>query len=76
VQPRYHINLFWSDEDACWIADVPDLRYCSAHGETPEAALREVQTAMEAWLEVQREEGRPIPEPRYRPAIYAGRRAA
>jgi predicted RNase H-like HicB family nuclease len=76
VQPRYHINLFWSDEDACWIADVPDLRYCSAHGETPEVALREVQTAMEAWLEVQRGEGRPIPEARYRPATYAGRRAA
>lgn len=76
MQPRYHINLFWSDEDACWIADVPDLRYCSAHGETPETALREVQTAIEAWLEVQSEEGRPIPEPRYRPAIYAGRRAA
>jgi predicted RNase H-like HicB family nuclease len=73
---RYHINLFWSDEDGCWIADVPDLRYCSAHGDTPEAALREVQTAMGAWLEVRREEGRPVPEPRYRPAIYAAGRAA
>ena len=73
---RYHINLFWSDEDAAWIADVPDLRYCSAHGETPEAALHEIQIAMEAWLESQRDEGRPAPEPRYRPAIYAGRHAA
>ena len=35
---RYHINIFWSDEDECWIADVPDLRYCSAHGATPEDA--------------------------------------
>jgi predicted RNase H-like HicB family nuclease len=38
MNPRYHINVFWSDEDSCWIADVPDLRYCSAHGDTPEEA--------------------------------------
>ena len=76
VQPHYHINLFWSDDDACWIADVPDLRFCSAHGDTPDEALREVQIAMGAWLDVQREEGRPAPEPRYRPAIYVGRQAA
>jgi predicted RNase H-like HicB family nuclease len=73
---RYHINLFWSDEDGCWIADVPDLTYCSAHGPTPEAALREVEVAVEAWLEAQAAEGRPSPSPRYRPAIYAGPRAA
>jgi predicted RNase H-like HicB family nuclease len=48
---RYHINIFWFDEDGCWIADVPDLCYCTAHGPTPEQALREVQTAMIAWLE-------------------------
>lgn len=69
--PRYHINLFWSDEDAAWIADVPDLRYCSAHGDTPEKALREIQTARAAWLKAQEAEGRLLPEPRHRPAIYA-----
>jgi predicted RNase H-like HicB family nuclease len=68
---RYHINLFWSDEDDAWIADVPDLRSCCAFGATPDEALREVQIAMEAWLEVAAEHGDPIPEPRYRPAIYA-----
>lgn len=73
---RYHINLFWSDEDGCWIADVPDLTHCSAHGDTPFEALREVQVAIEAWLETQAAEDRPPPEPRYRPAIYAGGRAA
>ena len=66
----YHVNLFWSDEDACYVADIPDLRYCSAFGETPEAALHEVLQAKEAWLEVARAGGRPIPAPRYRPAIY------
>lgn len=68
---HYHINVFWSDEDACWIADVPDLRFCSAHGETPEEAVREVQIAMDLWLEVARERNRPIPTPAYRPQSAA-----
>ncbi len=68
---KYHINVFWSDRDGCWVADVPDLKSCAAFGDTPDEALAEVQTAMEAWLEVAQEEGHPIPTPRYRPAIYA-----
>jgi predicted RNase H-like HicB family nuclease len=68
---RYHINLFWSDDDACWVAAVPDLKSCSAFGVTPAEALSEVQKAIDAWLEVAREDRLPIPEPRYRPAIYA-----
>lgn len=66
----YHINIFYSEEDGGYIADIPDLKYCSAFGETEEAALREVLTAKQAWLEVAKIEGKPIPEPRYRPAIY------
>lgn len=66
----YHINIFYSDEDECYIADIPDLKYYSAHGDTPEGALKEVLIAKEAWLAVAREEGMPIPAPRYRPAIY------
>ena len=76
MTPHYHINLFWSDEDNCWIADVPDLEGCSAHGETPAEAAQEAQTAIELWLEVAREHGDAIPEPRYRPAIYAMSNAA
>ena len=66
----YHINLFFSEEDEGWIADIPDLSHCSAFGETPEEALREVQVAVELWVETAREQNRPIPKPRYRPAIY------
>lgn len=69
--PRYHINVFWSADDACWIADVPDLRPCSAHGETPGEALANVRDAIRGWMDVAGERGLPIPEPRYRPAIYA-----
>ena len=74
--PHYHINIFWSDEDGCWIADVPDLRYCSAHGDSPEEAAREAQVAMELWLETARETGVPIPESRYRAAKLEDRAAA
>jgi predicted RNase H-like HicB family nuclease len=47
----HHINIFYSEEDEGYIADIPDLRYCSAFGDIPEGALREVLTAKEAWLE-------------------------
>jgi predicted RNase H-like HicB family nuclease len=66
----YHINIFYSAEDEAYIADIPDLKYCSAFGATPEEALREVLIAKENWLTVAREEGTPIPEPKYRPVIY------
>jgi predicted RNase H-like HicB family nuclease len=66
----YHINIFFSEEDGGWIADVPDLASCSAFGVTAEEALREVERARDAWLVAARETGKPIPPPRYRPAIY------
>ncbi|MGH7868251.1 MAG: type II toxin-antitoxin system HicB family antitoxin [Candidatus Dormibacteraceae bacterium] len=69
----YHINVFWSSEDGGWIADIPDLEYCSAYGSTPAKALQEVLQAREAWLESARVHGDPIPEAVYRPAIYAAR---
>ncbi len=66
----YHINIFYSEEDGGYIADIPDLDSCSAFGETPEQALSEVEQAKRAWLEAARQAGKPIPEPRYRPVIY------
>ena len=66
----YHINIFYSEEDAGYIADIPDLVHCSAFGETPEEALAEALIAKSAWLEVAKEEGKDIPEPKYRPVIY------
>lgn len=71
TQHRYHINVFWSAEDECWIADVPDLRPCSAHGDNPSQAIAEAEVAIALWLETAKEHGLTIPEPRYRPAIYA-----
>jgi predicted RNase H-like HicB family nuclease len=66
----YHINIFYSDEDEGYIADIPDLEACSAFGETPDEALHEVQKAKALWIKAARAEGKPIPPPKYRPVIY------
>lgn len=65
--PHYHINVFWSDKDECWIADVPDLSKCSARGDSAEAVVTLVQQAMIGWVTAARNAGSPIPEPSYQP---------
>ncbi|MEW6683519.1 MAG: type II toxin-antitoxin system HicB family antitoxin [Nitrospirota bacterium] len=70
----YHINIFYSEEDRGYIADIPDLEFCSAFGRSPKEALAEVERAKGAWIEAARSEGKPIPEPRYRPVIYQAAR--
>jgi predicted RNase H-like HicB family nuclease len=64
-RPKYRIEIFWSDEDGGYVANVPDLRYCSAFAESYEEALREVLVALELHLDTLQEAGRPIPEPRF-----------
>ena len=60
----YHTNVFYSEEDGGYIADIPDLEACSAFGDTPEQALAEVEQAKQAWLEAAHAEGKPLPPPR------------
>ena len=66
----YHINIFYSEEDEGYIADIPDLEACSAFGATPEEALHELEFAKQAWIEAATEKGKPVPAPSYRPLIY------
>lgn len=66
----YHINVFYSDEDEGYIADIPDLEYCSAFGVTQEEALREVLKAKKAWIQAADANKKTIPTPRFRPLIY------
>jgi predicted RNase H-like HicB family nuclease len=66
----YHINIFYSEEDGGYIADIPDLQACSAFGHTPAEALAQVEIAKKTWLEAAQAEGKPIPQPQYRPVIY------
>jgi predicted RNase H-like HicB family nuclease len=66
----YHINIFYVGEDEGYIADIPDLAMCSAFGTSPAEALAMLEQAKHAWLAAAKAEGKPIPEPRYKPAIY------
>jgi predicted RNase H-like HicB family nuclease len=66
---RYTIEIFFSEEDEGFIALAPELPGCSAFGETEEDALKEIKTAMELWLDVAKEDGRPIPPPAGRPVL-------
>ncbi len=63
MAPAYPINVFWSDEDGAWVADVPDLAYCSALGDTPHEAVSEVEVAIGAWLDAAKGSGRQVTEP-------------
>ncbi|MEQ8675574.1 MAG: type II toxin-antitoxin system HicB family antitoxin [Aggregatilineales bacterium] len=63
----YHINIFYDADDGDYIADVPDFKFISAFGDTPQDALREVLIALEMTIEVYKEQGKPLPEAKYRP---------
>ena len=61
---RYEIILYWSDEDNIFIAEVPELPRCMAHGDNQETALRNIKDAMQFWVETARALGRPVPQPK------------
>jgi len=63
---RYEIDLFWSDEDQAYIAEVPDLAGCKADGSTYEGALKAVEIVIREWIATAQELGRPIPRPKRR----------
>ncbi len=66
----YHINIFFSEEDGGYIADVPDLETCSAFGLTPAEALKELLAARAGWVQAAETLAKPVPSPTYRPFIY------
>lgn len=63
---KYEVVISWSEEDALFVADVPELPGCSAHGHSPAEALAEAQIAIGLWLDTARDLGRDIPKPRGR----------
>ena len=68
---KYEVIIYWSQEDEAFIAEVPELPGCMAHGSTQLSALENVNQAMELWLDTAREFGDPIPEPKGRRLLYA-----
>ena len=63
---KYEVDIYWSDDDGCFIAEVPELPGCLADGESYESALIAAQTAMELWIETAQSLNRSIPEPKGR----------
>lgn len=68
---KYLINIFFSRDDGGFIADIPDLKYCSAFGKTPAEALKQVEIAKSLWMESAKAHKKRVPKPKHRPAIYA-----
>ena len=68
---KYEIILYWSDEDQVFVAEVPELPGCMAHGDTQEAALTNVKEAIQLWIDTSREFGDPVPEPKGRRLMLA-----
>ncbi|MDB4948059.1 MAG: hypothetical protein JWM27_708 [Gemmatimonadetes bacterium] len=68
---RYEVIIYWSDEDATFVAEVPELPGCMAHGDSGRAALASVEEAIGLWIDTARELGRIVPDPRGRRLMLA-----
>lgn len=61
---KYQMIIYWSEEDDCFLVEVPELPGCMADGKTPEEAVKEAQIVIDMWIESAIADGEPIPEPR------------
>jgi predicted RNase H-like HicB family nuclease len=67
---KYEVIIFWSDTDKVFVAEIPELKGCVAHGDTQNEALKEVNSVAKDWLMMAKEKGWEIPEPKGR-LMYA-----
>ncbi|MCF8303338.1 MAG: type II toxin-antitoxin system HicB family antitoxin [Bacteroidales bacterium] len=68
---KYEIIIYWSKKDQAFIAEIPELAGCSAHGHTHEEALKNAKEAIELWIETAKEFNDPIPEPKGERLMFA-----
>jgi predicted RNase H-like HicB family nuclease len=61
---KYEICIYWSDEDECYLAEMPELAGCMADGATREEAIHNIEIVADQWIATARSLGRPIPEPK------------
>lgn len=71
MTPKYETVLYWSSEDGVFVAEVPELPGCLAHGDIPELALANARQAIQLWLDTALEFGDLVPEPKGRRLVYA-----
>ena len=68
---KYEVIIYWSDEDQVFIAELPELPGCMAHGESHELALKNAQEAIQLWIDTANEFGEPVPVPKCRRLMLA-----
>jgi len=68
---KYEVIIYWSEEDDAFVAEVPELPGCMAHGASHESALRNIKSATELWVKTAKEFNDPIPPPKGRRLIFA-----
>ena len=68
--PKYEIIIYWSKEDDCYLAEVPELAGCMADGRTLKEVAENVEIIIQEWIECAIEDGEKIPEPKGR-LMYA-----
>jgi predicted RNase H-like HicB family nuclease len=68
---KYEIIIYWSNEDQAFVAEVPELPGCTAHGSTHEESLANAKAAMQLWIDTANEFGDPIPEPKGHRLVFA-----
>jgi predicted RNase H-like HicB family nuclease len=61
---RYEIIIYWSNEDQAFVAEVPELPGCMAHGNSYEEALANAKEAIQLWIDTANEFGDPVPTPK------------
>jgi len=61
---KYEVVIWWSNEDQLYLAKAPELPGCMVHGTSPEEALAEIKSLIPIWLDLLREKGQPVPEPK------------
>ncbi len=68
---KYEITIYWDRGDQVYIAEVPELPVCIAHGNTYDEALSNAKQAIQLWINTAKEFGDPVPEPKGQRLIYA-----
>ncbi len=68
---KYEIIIYWSREDQVFVAEVPELPGCMAHGITQQEALANANEAIQLWIDIAQEFGDPIPVPKEQRLIFA-----
>ena len=68
---KYEIIIYWNSDDNVFVAEVPELPGCAAHGKTQDDALAKSSEAIRLWIDTAKEFGDPIPEAKGRRLIFA-----